>query len=110
MPASQFDPSLELLPGFGPHGKGPVEPGRKVLAMQVWFFQRRLNGAAFASGSRDDTGPFEERWVIPTKLELGSDEFAVNEPAAAMALAIVQHPDGSKDVEQWWQSVTLTAP
>jgi hypothetical protein len=111
MPASQFDPSLQLSSLGGPRGAGPLEPRVKVLSMQVWFFQNGGNGTAFASGKRHDTGPFEgDRWVIETGLEQGSDEFSMDEPVSAMALAIVEHPDGRRELEQWNQAVSLRAP
>jgi hypothetical protein len=99
---------------------GPVTPGDTIHWMRVWVWQQvdeRLAASSGASGmhlgahapSDMETLPFTDTkgWMIQTELEPGAEQFTDGRPALAMALALVEHSDGSRDVEQWNQGVSI---
>jgi hypothetical protein len=118
---SKFDDTLPSPAGrgqvagrpAGPCTMGPVGDGDTLTWMRVWVHQRAGGRVAAASGTSGEDArtqaehrPFRERWMIRTGLEPGSDQF-LGAPATALALALVTRADGSKDVEQWSQEVTI---
>jgi hypothetical protein len=107
-------PADEAPPGGltpGPCAMGPTK-GEALVSMHVWIFQHREGGLALASGDTRDEPEFttdpEPRWRVRTVLDPGSQEFAVDEPAAAIAIALVRR-DGATDVQQWSQAVVIAA-
>lgn len=119
MPASMFDDTLHADPGrpaegfrLGPCAMGPVREGDTVTHMHVWLLQNGRNVAAATGTSGKhakqpaERPPYRGRWMIRTELDPGSDAFDEDE-ATALALAVVTHPDGSRDVEQWTQQVRI---
>ena len=117
----KFDPVLAVHSRFtaqelaaaglraGPCAMGPV-PSETPTSMHVWVFQHVQGGLALASGdTRHDpvfeTAP-EPRWKVRTLLDPGSREFELDEPAVAVAIAVLG--DG-EDVLQWSQAVTIQA-
>jgi hypothetical protein len=118
---SKFDPELParsnrspvrgLRPG--PCAMGPVGTGETLTSMHVWLFQITDDGMAVASGDlREDQpekGSRKRRWRVRTGLDPSSVEFSTDKPAAAMAMALVEHKDGTKDVQHWSQAVTISS-
>ena len=108
---SVFPAGQELAAGTapGPCAMGPTD-GEDLISMHVWVFQHRESGLALASGDNRDQPEFttdpEPRWRVRTTLDPGSEAFAVDEPAAVVAIALVRR-DGKTDVQQWSQAVAL---
>jgi hypothetical protein len=116
LPILQGDDSLAL----GVCAMGPVADGEELTAMRVWVWQVDGTKVAASSGeggkhlgghplAASEKLPFkaEKGWMIQTELEPGSRQFSEGKPAVAMAMALVTHKDGSKDVEQWNQAVMI---
>ena len=130
---SRFDEVLHLMdpekePAVaglraGPCGRGPVEDDASVVSMQVWLYQQRSDGrVAVATGrsgedaaSKGERPPYkgvpvqQGKWMIRTGLDDNSDEFSPDEPVSALAIAIVNTPEGDTVVEQWDQTIRLHA-
>jgi hypothetical protein len=111
-----IDPSVRL----GVCAMGPVADGDELTWMRVWVAQQDGARVALASGtSGEHLGghelsdmevlPFTDKkgWMVQTQLEPGSEEFSPGKPALAMAMALVRHQDGTRDVEQWSQAITV---
>jgi hypothetical protein len=128
MPRNAFDEQLPLLPaGVTSSGSqlsvcamGPVAPGDTVHSMRVWVYQQVGTQVAASSGnggehlgghpmSDRESLPFTDElgWMIQTELEGESAQFTKGKPALATAMAIVEHKDGSKDVEHWSQGILI---
>ena len=124
---SRFDevlPVLEDDPGgarLGVCAMGPVADGDKLTWMRVWVWQQDGKRVAAASGtsgehlggrrrSSKEKLPFtgKKGWMIQTELEPGSQQFSAGKPALANAMALVEHADGTKSVEQWSQAVSIS--
>jgi hypothetical protein len=126
---SKFREQLPILDGAPDHpgvrmgvcAMGPVAPGDSLTWMRVWVWQQVDDQVAASSGTSGthlgshppsdmETLPFtdDKGWMIQTELEPGADQFVGGEPALAMAMALVQHSDGTSDVEQWSQAVSVT--
>jgi hypothetical protein len=99
---------------------GEVAPDEELTWMRVWVWQHDKKKAVAATGtSGEHLGghrvapgerlPFTKKkgWMIQTQLEPGSKQFSAGKPALAMAMAIVKHSDGSTEVDQWSQAVTV---
>jgi hypothetical protein len=123
---SRFDPVLHLMDPendapvtglrAGPCGRGPVDAGVTIPWMEVWFFQRTPEGMAVATGrsgadvhGTEDQPPYEGRWMIRTGLGAQSGEFSPDAPVTALAIAQFLRPDGTSDVMQWTEAVSLHA-
>lgn len=127
---SRFDEKLPILEGrakkktvrLGVCAMGPVADGDKLVWMQVWVWQQNGKKVVAASGtggehlgaherSPREKLPFtsEKGWMIQTQLEKDSEQFTRGKPALAMALAVVEHADGSRDVQEWSQAVAISA-
>jgi hypothetical protein len=93
----------------GPCAMGPTM-GDTPASMHVWVFQHTEGGLALASGDTRNEPQFttepEPRWRVRTVLDPSSAEFALDEPAVAMAIALVPR-DGATDVQQWSQAVRV---
>lgn len=120
MPASMFD---DVLPAresrasrdfrLGPCAMGPVAEGDTLTWMRVWILQHDGSKVAAATGTsgervdgKDQRPPYKGRWMIRTELERRSDAFTAA-PATAVAMAFVTRADGTRDVEQWTQEVSI---
>lgn len=128
MPASKFREKLPIIQGepeerLGVCAMGPVNKGAKLTWMRVWVWQQDGERVAASSGtSGEHVGghapapteqpPYtsEKGWMVQTKLEPGAEPFAHDKPALAMAMALVEHSDGTLEVEQWSQAVSVAAP
>jgi hypothetical protein len=98
----------------GPCAMGPVDAGAELTSLHVWVFQKGHDHRAAATGRAgvhmlegDDGPPFQQRWMVRTELEPGSDEFAADRKATAVALAFVRLPGGGTAVEHWTQKVSI---
>jgi hypothetical protein len=111
----KFDPSLDRsrppIPEemrAGPCAMGPAD-GDDLTSMHVWVWQETDNGLAVASGDSRQPQPDElkqqDRWMVVTGLDPGSQEFNTEKPAVAMAMALVS---GGAEVKHWSQPVFLT--
>jgi hypothetical protein len=125
MAASKFREVLPILHGddslaLGVCAMGSVEDGDELTAMRIWVWQVDGDKVAASSGeggihlgghplAPSETPPYttQRGWMVQTQLEPGSDQFSEGKPALAMAMALVTHEDGSKDVEQWNQAVMI---
>jgi hypothetical protein len=125
MPVSKFREVLPILQGddslaLGVCAMGDVADGDELTAMQVWVWQVDGTKVAASSGqggvhlgghplAASETPPFKTQlgWMVQTELEEGSEQFSEGKPALAMAMALVTHADGTKDVEQWDQAVMI---
>ena len=127
---SKFAEQLPLMTGKGKErgvrlsvcAMGPVAAGDKLEWMEVWVWQQRKDGLAASSGvggrhlggprrSPREKLPFttDRGWMIQTALAKGSKQFVKGKPAVAMAIAMVTHENGEKDVQQWMQGVSIRA-
>jgi hypothetical protein len=125
---SKFRETLPILDGpaddpavrLGVCAMGPVAPGDRLTWMRVWVWQQVSDRVAASSGTSGthlgshpvsdmEQIPFTDKigWMIQTELEPGSEQFVGGEPALANAMALVEHADGTRDVEQWSQAVTI---
>jgi hypothetical protein len=99
---------------------GPVAQGHELTWMRVWVWQEHDTKVAVSAGvsgkhlgaeavAASEKLPFTAKkgWMIQTKLEPGSGQFAKGKPALAMAMALVKDKDGSSSVEHWSQAVTV---
>jgi hypothetical protein len=131
MPRNNFDDPLPVLrpnhhdgeggPArrLGVCAMGPVAPGETLISVQAWVFQTAGTKVVAASGTggkhvrgahplaKEDRPPFQGRWMAQTALEKGSDQFVKGKPALAVAMAIVERGDGSRDIEYWTQAVAV---
>lgn len=123
---SKFREVLPILEGeaglrLGVCAMGPVAEGDELTWMRVWVWQQDGERVVAASGTsgehlgahpvaESENLPFtaEKGWMIQTELEPGSEQFSGGKPALAMAMALVNHPDGTRDVEQWSQAVSVS--
>jgi hypothetical protein len=119
----RFDPILAAQSKFpagegppsgttpGPCAMGPAE-GERLISMHVWVFQQLDSGVALASGDAREQPVFEEdpepRWRVRTALDPGSEPFALDKPAVAVAIAVVRR-DHTTDIHQWSQAVVIAA-
>jgi hypothetical protein len=117
----KFDPVLARLSIFpegtaapegmepGPCAMGPTM-GDTPSSMHVWVFQHTPSGLALASGDTRNEPQFttdpEPRWRVRTVRDPASKEFVLNEPAVAMAIALVSRGN-TTDVHQWSQAVKI---
>jgi hypothetical protein len=122
---SKFKDVLPILHGdkalrFGVCAMGDVADGDKITAMRIWVWQVDGNNVAASSGeggthlgghplAPNEKPPYRTKkgWMVQTELEPGSKQFSEGKPALAMAMALVTHADGTKDVEQWDQAVMI---
>lgn len=98
---------------------GPVAKGDKLESMEVWVWQLHEDGVALSTGragkhlggkrSPREKPPFtaDKGWMIQTGLAKGSKQFDEGRPALAMAVAVVTHKNGDKDLEHWAQGVLI---
>jgi hypothetical protein len=125
MPASRFREVLPILQGdpslpLGVCAMGAVADGDELTAMRIWVWQVDGRKVAASSGqggvhlgghhlAPSETPPYTapRGWMVQTELEPGSEQFSEGKPALAMAMALVTHEDGTKDVEQWNQAVMI---
>lgn len=122
---SKFEEVLPILeePGLrlGVCAMGPVAEGDEISWMRVWVWQQDGTKIAASSGTSgehfgahplapSERLPFtpKEGWMIQTELEPGAEQFSGGKPALAMAMALVNHSDGTSDVEQWNQAVSVS--
>jgi hypothetical protein len=124
---SKFDETLRLLkPSATVAGRragvcamGPIDPDEKIISMEVWLFQEG-RGAIATGRSGEDIGSDERerppfhgeggdkgQWMIRTGLERDSAEFSKDVKARALAVALVEHADGGREIQQWEEEVTL---
>ena len=120
---SKFDNTLHPLEGtpaerLGVCAMGDVAPGDTLTSMHVVVLQQTDDGVASSSGpggqhlGGHNPEPTESlpmrgpRWMVQTRMEDGSKEFSSG-TALATAVALVEHKDGSKDIEQWSQIVAV---
>ena len=120
---SKFDAVLHPLQGapaerLGVCAMGDVAPGDTLTSMHVVVLQLMDDGIASSSGTGGQhlgghaVAPTEKlpmkgpRWMVQTRLEQGSMEFSTG-AALATAVALVEHADGTKDIEQWSQLVAV---
>lgn len=123
---SKFNDSLPILEGPADRPEvqlavcamGDVADEDQLTAMRVWIWQHAGANVAAAAGTGgkhlgghpmvdEERPPFANRWMVQTRLEPGSMQFLPEEPALAMAMALVKHQDGTEDVEQWSQAVLI---
>jgi hypothetical protein len=113
-----FDTTLVLAPRFdpdtgdtriSPRARGPVDPGDVIRWIAVWIFQIPDQGpGAAASGRSDYEQNFTDPWQLDTYLAKGSDDFSTDEPALAMALALIwRGGDESGREFYWWVDAVL---
>jgi hypothetical protein len=123
---SKFEEVLPILEDeeglrLGVCAMGPVAEGDELTWMRVWVWQQdggKISASSGTSGAHLGAHPLaaserlpftaEEGWMIQTELEPGAEQFSGGKPALAMAIALVNHPDGTKDVEQWSQAVSVS--
>jgi hypothetical protein len=125
MAASRFREILPILHGddtlrLGVCAMGPVADGDQLTAMRVWVWQQDGDMVSLSSGTSghhlgghplapSEKTPFtaQKGWMIQNELAEGSPQFCEGKPALGMAIALVTHADGSKDLEQWGQAVMV---
>jgi hypothetical protein len=97
----------------GPCAMGPVADGDTLTSMHVWLFQLTDTGMAIASGDvrerQPAAGSRKRRWRVRTGMDPESEEFSTDKPCAAMAMALVEHRDGTQDVKHWAQAVRISS-
>jgi hypothetical protein len=100
---SQYDPDTgDTNPS--PLAKGPIDPGDIIKWIAVWIFQDWCEGrGAAATGRSEYDEDFQNEWKVETFLVKGSDHFDTDEPALAMALALIWRAgDENRREFYWW--------
>ena len=89
-----------------PLARGPIDTGDVIKWVAVWVDQNRA-AAAGKSGYDQD---IQNDWAVDTFLVKGSDDFSTEEPALAMALALIWRGGNEEQREfYWWMEAVKIA-
>ena len=98
----QYDPDTgDTRPS--PLARGPIAPGDVIKWVAVWVLQSPGEGrGAAAAGKSGYNQDIQDDWAVDTFLVKGSDDFSTEEPALAMALALIWRGGVEDRRESYW--------
>jgi hypothetical protein len=100
--APRYDPNTGDT-RVSPHASGPLDPDDVIRWLAVWISQIPDEGpGAAASGVSDYEQHITDPWQLDTFLASGSEDFDTDEPALAMALALIWRGGDEKRREFYW--------